>query len=183
MNKTTNYGFNLPSDSDTIEISVLDENFTNIDSELKKHSDELQPVTLVNSFEVISAAGANGFYHGTLAGITSLLDTVKTTLGDAKFRDKYGEFSVQEGEKITLHITVAIEEGTIYWDEYYNNYSDIPDDAVFIGTSICTASGGDTNCNFEYINYDTNKSKEYSLREAIAELAVQIQFLLRKDDE
>jgi hypothetical protein len=182
MNKTTNYKFNLPADSDTIDISVLNENFKSIDSELKKHSNELQSVSIANSFELISAVGTKNFYHGTLSGIYSLLDTVKTTLGDAVFRNGYGEFSAQEGKKITLYITVSIEDGTIYWDEYYNNYS-APDDAVFIGTATCTLSGGDTHCTFNYVNDDAEQPKQYSLREAIIELATQIQYILRKEDE
>ena len=65
--------------------------------------------------------------------------------------------------------------GVIYWDEYYNSYEG---GEISIGSVTLTqTSTGDTSGTFSYTNDDASESKELELRDAILELAQQIQNL------
>ena len=175
MNKTTNYKMDLPSNSDIIEVSVLDGNFTKIDSVLKEHEDKIAPVTLPNKMEVLSAGGHTSFYHGTTAGVNNLLSSVRTSFGNAQFRELYGTINASNGSTNELYVVIEAVNGVIYWDEYCNA-SDVPGNAVYIGTEDVTWSGADTVTDFSYNNGGSG-STDFSVRDAIVELAIQIQAL------
>lgn len=150
---------------------------------------ELQPVTIANSFELISASGRTAFYHGTLTGFfdeSSLLNKVQTTLGEAVFGSHYGSFSAQPGSLITLYIRLYFKDSQIQWDEYYNDYpSDLEESIIEIGTATVSdhQAGGSTYSEFSYINDNAEEPKEYSLRDAIYALAKQVQFLHNTKNE
>ena len=175
MNTTTNYNLKLPSDSDIIDVSVLDENFNTIDSVLKNHEDELEPITLANSLEVLAAGGTTNFYHGTDSGVTKLLSNVRTSFGNAVFRNLYGTINASANSNNSLYIAIEAVNGVIYWDEYCN-YPDYPVNAVFVGREQVTQNGADTTTSFSYSNSGSG-SNEFSIRDAIVELAMQIQAL------
>ena len=150
---------------------------------------ELQPVTIANSFELISASGRTAFYHGTLTGFfdeSSLLNKVQTTFGEAVFGSHYGSFSAQPGSLITLYIRLYFKDSQIQWDEYYNDYpSDLEESIIEIGTATVSdhQAGGATYSEFSYINDNAEEPKEYSLRDAIYALARQVQFLHNTKNE
>lgn len=178
MKYTSNYKLKLPEQTDTINIDDLNENAKQIDSKLKTLENKATAVTLSNTFEVVSAMGTAQFYHGTTSGFSHILSSVTTTFGDAVYRGNYGTISASAGSTITLAITIEIVDGVIYWDEYYNG-SDGGE--ISIGSATLTqTSTGDTTGSFRYINDDASKSKTLELRDAIIELAQQIQ-ALRKD--
>lgn len=183
MKYTDKYRFNLPDGSDDIEIGKLNENFTKIDTMLKN---ELEPVEMADTFQIISASGTCAFYHGTLAGFfenSSLLNSVETTFGHAEFGNHYGSFSAQPGSAITLYARIYFDGQKLRWDEYYNDtYGyDGGEDAVEIGTATVSdyEAGGSTRVTFSYIDDDAAEKKTYSLRNAILELAMQIRILQR----
>ena len=178
MNYTSNYKFKLPSATDVIDITVLNSNFADIDKKIVQNEQKTAPIQLSDTLEIISASGTVSFYHGTLTPFTSILNSIKTTWGDAVFRNKYGTISPSVGSTISLSIAIEVVDGVIYWDEYYN---DTDGGEFSIGTATLTkTSTGDTTCSFNYINDDTGESKKLELREAVLELAKQIQ-ALRKD--
>lgn len=178
MKYTSNYKFKLPEQTDTINIDDLNENTKQIDSKLKILEDKAAAVTLSNTFEIVSAMGTVSFYHGTTSGFSHILSSVTTTFGDAVYRGSYGTVSASAGSTITLAISIEIVDGVIYWDEYYNGYSG---GEISIGTVTLTQTAtGDTTGTFSYINDDASESKELEVRDAILELAQQIQ-ALRKD--
>lgn len=106
---------------------------------------------------------------------------MKTTFGDAVFGAHYGSFSAQPGTEIALYIRIYFDGLDIWWDEYYDDYDDATD-VIYIGTATVSdyEAGGTTTCEFSYINEDDQKPKEYSLRDAIIELAKQIQYLKKE---
>lgn len=143
---------------------------------------ELKPVTISNSFALISATGRQSFYHGTLSGFdeeSSLLNNVQTTFGQAVFGKHYGSFNVQPGSEITLYIRLYSNGSQICWDEYYNDdiYAN-GEPVIEIGTATVSdyVAGGSTTCEFSYVNDDVEESKEYSLRDAVIELAKQMSY-------
>ena len=175
MNYTSNYKFKLPSATDVIDITALNSNFADIDKKLAQNEQKTASIQLSDTLEIVSASGTISFYHGTLTPFTSILNSVKTTWGDAVFRNKYGTISTSAGSTISLSITIEIVNGVIYWDEYYND----EDGGKFaIGTAtLIKTSTGDTTCSFNYINDDAGESKKLELRDAVLELAKQIQTL------
>nr|DAZ14954.1 MAG TPA: hypothetical protein [Caudoviricetes sp.] len=189
MRQSKNYKWDLPEDGDEINVEDLNTVFTAVDGKLKTHDEELEPVTLSGSFEIISAEGSGTFYHGTLSGFNSLLQSVKTTYGDAEFGAYHGSISGAPGTQIQLYITLYIDSsGVLRWDEHYGIY-----DTIDVSGNILTSAdlgivtvgeyeaGGVTPWSISYINEDaeseSTEEKEYSLREAINELALRIQAL------
>lgn len=178
MNYTSNYKFKLPSATDVIDITVLNSNFSAVDAKLSALEQKTAPIQLSDTLEIVSAGGNISFYHGTLTPFTSILNSVKTTWGDAVFRNKYGIISTSAGSTISLSITIEVVDGVIYWDEYYD---DADGGELAIGTATFTkTSTGDTTVSFNYINDDAGESKKLELRDAVLELAKQIQ-ALRKE--
>ena len=176
MNYTSNYKFKLPSATDVIDITVLNSNFADIDKKIAQNEQKTALIQLSDTLEIVSASGTVSFYHGTLTPFTSILNSVKTTWGDAVFRNKYGTISTSAGSTISLSITIEVVDGVIYWDEYYNDEDG--GEKFTIGTATLTkTSTGDTTCSFNYINDDAGESKKLELREAVLELAKQIQAL------
>ena len=90
MNYTSNYKFKLPSATDVIDITVLNSNFADIDKKIAETEQKTAPIQLSDTLEIVSASGTVSFYHGTLTPFNSILNSVKTTWGDAVFRNKYG---------------------------------------------------------------------------------------------
>lgn len=131
-------------------------------------------VTLGNTLEVVSATGSPGFYHFTPSA-NHLLDTVITTFGKAEFGEAYGNYSAQVGQTISLYITLRIKNGVVYWDEYYNN----SEGDIYIGTATVVQNYADSKATFSYYN-DEFTAKTMSMRNAIIELANQIQILMNK---
>lgn len=179
MDYTSNYRFKLPSETDVIDITVLNSNFVDIDKKLAENEQKTVPIQISDTLDIISASGNVSFYHGMItSAFNSVLQSVKTTWGDAVFRNKYGTISPSAGSKITLAITIEIVDGLIYWDEYYNGENG---GEIVIGTTTITqTSTGDTTGSFRYVNDEVSASKTLELREAIIELAQQIQ-ALRKE--
>lgn len=189
MRQSANYKWNLPEDEDEIDVEDLNAVFTAVDEKLKTHDNELRKISLPGSIGVISASGSGSFYHGTTSGFVSLLKTVKTTYGYATFGTYHGEISGNPGTNIQLYVTLYISNaGVLCWDEHYNTYDDIEIDGNILSVeNIGTVSigdyesGGSTTWNINYINEqleeEFEKEKEYSLREAINELALRIQAL------
>ena len=179
MDYTSNYKLKLPSKTDIIDITVLNSNFSDIDAKLAETEKKINTVQLSDTLDIVSASGTISFYHGTLIPFTSMLQSVKTTWGDAVFRNKYGTVSASANSKIELAVTLEVENGVIYWDEYYNGESG---GEITIGTTTLTqTSTGDTTGSFSYINDETSEPKTLELRDAILELAQQIQ-ALRKEE-
>lgn len=183
MKYTYKYRFNLPDGSDDIDINKLNANFTKIDMTL---NNELEPVEMADTFQIISASGSYSFYHGTLAGFfdgMSLLNSVETTFGSAEFGNHYGDFSAQPGSQITLYVRIYFDGQKLRWDEYYNDTYGYEggDDAIEIGTAVASdyEAGGSTRVEFSYIDDNAAEKKIYSLRNAILELAMQIRILQR----
>mgnify|MGYP005814263117 FL=1 len=189
MRQSKNYKWDLPEGGDEINVEDLNTVFEAVDAKLKSHDTELKTVTLPGSFEVISAKGSGAFYHGTLSGFNSLLQSVKTTYGDAEFGAYHGSISGAPGTQIQLYITLYIDSsGVLRWDEHYGIY-----DTIDISGNILTSAdlgivtvgeyeaGGVTPWSISYINDEVSDSfeeeKEYSLRDAITELALRIQAL------
>ncbi len=175
MKYTSNYKFKLPEQTDTINIDDLNENTEQLDSKIKELENKTATVTLSNTFEVVSASGTASFYHGTTSGFSHILSSVSTTFGNAVYRNSYGSISASAGSRIVLAITLEIVDGVIYWDEYYNGYSG---GEISIGTVTLTQTAtGDTTGTFSYVNDEASESKELDVRDAILELAQQIQAL------
>ena len=86
MDYTSNYRFKLPAKTDVIDITVLNSNFSAIDKKLAETEKKTAAVQLSDTLEVVSASGSVSFYHGTSTPFTSILQSVKTTWGDAVFR-------------------------------------------------------------------------------------------------
>lgn len=178
MDYTSNYKFKLPAKTDVIDITVLNSNFSAIDTKLAALEKKVDTVQLSDTLEVVSASGTISFYHGTMISFDSILQNVSTTWGDAVFRNKYGTVSASAGSSISVYITLEVVEGVIYWDEYYNGTDG---GEIFIGsTTLIQTSTGDTTGSFSYTNDDAAEPKTLELREAILELAQQIQ-ALRKE--
>ena len=188
MRQSANYKWNLPEDEDEIDVEDLNAVFAAVDGKLKTHDNELEKISLPGSVEVISASGSGSFYHGTTSSFVSVLKTVKTTYGNATFGVYHGEISGTPGTNIQLYITLYISNaGVLCWDEHYNIYDDIEIDGNIIsveniGTvSIGGYEGGNTTWSINYVNdqleEEFEKEKEYSLREAVNELALRIQAL------
>mgnify|MGYP006939892238 CR=1 FL=1 len=177
MKQTSNYKFNLPEDSDTIDINKINDNFTKIDSKLKECENALTPVTFPKLLDVIYASGSQTFYHGTMSGFfdtMSMLSEVNTTFGKAVFGKHYGTFNPSRGSSISLSIMLYVEQGQIKWDEYYNTSKE---GAIMIGTAIAQDSGGDTKFVFSYVNDYPCDDKTYTVRDAIVELAMLIRLM------
>ena len=178
MDYTSNYRFKLPEKTDVIDITVLNSNFNAIDKNLAETEKKTAAVQLSDTLEIISASGSVSFYHGTSTPFTSILQSVKTTWGDAVFRNKYGAVSASAGSKISVAVTLEVVGGVIYWDEYYNGASG---GEISIGTTTLTQTAtGDTTGSFSYTNSAASEPKTLELRDAILELAQQIQ-ALRKE--
>lgn len=178
MNYTSNYKFKLPSATDVIDITVLNSNFADIDKKLAQNEQKTASIQLSDTLEIVSASGTISFYHATLTPFTSILSSVKTTWGDAVFRNKYGTVSASAGSRISVAITLEVVGGVIYWDEYYNGTSG---GEISIGTTTLTqTSTGDTTGSLSYTNSAASEPKMLELRDAILELAQQIQ-ALRKE--
>lgn len=178
MDYTSNYKLRLPSKEDIIDISVLDTNFYIIDENLARIDKKIEAVELSNTLEVVTATGGIEFYHGSLTQFDSILQKVTTTWGDAVFRNKYGTVSASAGSVISLSITIEVLDGVIYWDEYYNGENG---GEIFIGaTALSQTSGGNTKASFSYTNDEATETKKLELKDAILELARQIQ-ALRKE--
>lgn len=188
MRQSANYKWNLPEDEDEIDVEDLNTVFTAVDGKLKTHDEELEPVTLPGSFEIISAEGSGAFYHGSLSGFISLLQSVTTTYGDAEFGAYHGSISGIPGTQIQLYITLYIDNsGVLRWDEHYNAYDDIEIDGTILAMAdigkviVGDYVAGNSPWSINYINEDaeseSTEEKEYSLREAINELALRIQAL------
>ena len=85
--------------------------------------------------------------------------------------------SASAGSRISVAVTLEVVGGVIYWDEYYNGASG---GEVSIGTTTLTQTAtGDTTGTFSYTN-SASEPKTLELRDAILELAQQIQ-ALRKE--
>ena len=178
MDYTSNYRFKLPAKTDIIDITVLNSNFSAVDAKLAALENKVDTVQLSDTLEVVSASGSISFYHGTLIPFTSILQSVTTTWGDAVFRNKYGTVSASVGSTISVAVTLEVVGGVIYWDEYYNGKSG---GEISIGTTTLTQTAtGDTTGSFSYTNSAASEPKTLELREAILELAQQIQ-ALRKE--
>ena len=178
MDYTSNYRFKLPAKTDVIDITVLNSNFSAVDKKLAETEKKTAAVQLSDTLEIISASGYVSFYHGTSTPFTSILQSVKTTWGDAVFRKKYGTVSASAGSRISVAVTLEVVGGVIYWDEYYNGASG---GEVSIGTTTLTQTAtGDTIGTFSYTNSAASEPKTLELRDAILELAQQIQ-ALRKE--
>ena len=175
MKYTQNYKMKLPEQPDKINIDDLNDNTKTIDAKIDELENKTATVTLSNTFEVVSASGTATFYHGTTSGFSHILSSVVTTFGEAVYRNSYGSFSATAGSTISLAITLEIVDCVIYWDEYYNSYEG---GEISIGSVTLTqTSTGDTSGTFSYTNDDASESKELELRDAILELAQQIQNL------
>lgn len=175
MKQTSNYKLNLPEANDDIDITVLDENFKKIDTELKRYSKEIEPITTSNALEVISASGEAIFYHFT-ASRYSLLDEVQTTWGAAEFRERHGDYHTKVGSVNDLYIHIYTESGKIYWDEYYEDVN-LPENTVYIGQANVISMVSDSKCSFSYTNHNYGQPRELSLRQAIVELISQVEIL------
>lgn len=175
MEYTSNYKMKLPEQTDTINIDDLNENTKKLDTKIKTLENKTATVTLSNTFDVVSASGTVSFYHGTMSGFSHILSSVVTTFGNAVYRNSYGAVSPTAGSNISLAITLEIIDGVIYWDEYYNGFTG---GEIAIGTVTLTqTTTGDTTGTFSYINNEASQSKEFEVRDAILEIAQQIQAL------
>lgn len=177
MKQTSNYRFNLPEDSDTIDINKLNDNFKSIDLKFKECENALMPVTFPKLLDVIYASGSQTFYRGTMTGFfenTSMLSEVNTTFGKAVFGKHYGTFNPSSGSSITLSVKLYAEDGQLKWDEYYNTSKE---DAITIGTAVAQDSGGDTKFVFSYVNDYPCDDKTYTVRDAVTELAMLIRLM------
>ena len=126
-------------------------------------ADSCGDVTMNGLFDVISASGTAGFYHAS-AKAPRLLSAVMTTLGEAQFGKAYGSYSTVVGQKISLRITLRLESGVIWWDEYYNS----SEGDIYIGTGTVTAaSAGDSSVTFNY----NAAGKSISIHNAVVALA------------
>ena len=86
--------------------------------------------------------------------------------------------SASAGSRISVAVTLEVVGGVIYWDEYYNGASG---GEISIGTTTLTQTAtGDTTGSFSYTNSAASEPKTLELRDAILELAQQIQ-ALRKE--
>lgn len=179
MNYTSNYKLKLPEKTDIIDITVLNSNFNTIDAKLAAMETKIGTVQLSDTLDVVSARGTISFYHGTLIPFTSMLQSVSTTWGDAVFRNKYGTVSASAGSRITVAIRLEVVGGVIYWDEYYNGESG--GEITIDTTTLTQTSTGDTTGSFNYVNDEASEPKTLELRDAILELAQQIQ-ALRKEE-
>lgn len=179
MNNSYYYKLKLPEDSDIIDVNDLNDNFKKIDDMFYDVSNDLEPIETSDTLDLISALGDPSFYHGTPTA-THLLDSVKTTWGEAEFGESHGTYSPQLGRTIELYITLRVKDGVVYWDEYYD-YAGAPDDRIYIGAAVCEQKYGDTTCSFSYINDDYGAIKYLSLREAIIDLRAKLE-LLRKEN-
>lgn len=179
MNYTSNYKLKLPEKTDIIDITVLNSNFNTIDAKLAAMEKKIGTVQLSDTLDVVSASGTISFYHGTLIPFTSMLQSVSTTWGDAVFRNKYGTVSASAGSRITVAIRLEVVGGVIYWDEYYNGESG--GEITIDTTTLTQTSTGDTTGLFNYVNDEASEPKTLELRDAILELAQQIQ-ALRKEE-
>ena len=178
MDYTSNYRLKLPAKTDVIDIAVLNSNFNAVDKKLAETEKKTAAVQLSDTLEIISASGSVSFYHGTSTPFNSILQSVKTTWGDAVFRNKYGTVSASAGSRISVAVTLEVVGGVIYWDEYYNGASG---GEISIGTATLTqTSTGDTIGYFNYTNSAASEPKTLEVRDAILELAQQIQ-ALRKE--
>lgn len=97
MDYTSNYRFKLPAKTDVIDITVLNSNFSAVDKKLAETEKKTAAVQISDTLEVVSASGSISFYHGTSTPFNSILQSVKTTWGDAVFRNKYGTVSASAG--------------------------------------------------------------------------------------
>lgn len=178
MDYTSNYRLKLPAKTDVIDITVLNSNFSAVDAKLAALENKVDTVQLSDTLELVSASGSVSFYHGTATPFTSILQSVTTTWGDAVFRNKYGTVSASVGSTISVAVTLEVVGGVIYWDEYYNGASG---SEISIGTTTLTQTAtGDTTGSFSYTNSAASEPKTLELRDAILELAQQIQ-ALRKE--
>lgn len=175
MKYTSNYKMKLPEQTDTINIDDLNENTKQLDSKVKELENKTATVTLSNTFEVVSASGTVSFYHGTMSGFSHILSSVITTFGNAVYRNSYGTITASAGSTISLAITLEIVDGVIYWDEYYNGFSG--GDINIGSVTLTQTSTGDTTGTFSYVNDEASELKELEVRDAILELAQQIQAL------
>lgn len=130
-------------------------------------------VTLSNTLAVTKASGSPSFYHFTPSA-SQMLNTVETTFGNARFGESYGSYSAQVGATISLYVDLRVENGVIFWDEYYNTPQ-----GTFIGTETvkATTAGADSQVSFNYETSDDIPGETMSLREGVLALAAQIQML------
>lgn len=150
----------------------VDSSLNTLKNSVNSITKNTEPIMVSNTLDVISAKGSSSLDDTvTDRNMSGILYEVMTTWGKATHGKDHGTFELRDGNTVMLSIRLYVENGVIYWDEYYDDYSS---DLTYLGEETMYGHRGDSVVSFDYTNETPGVSQEMSLREAVVDLMTRV---------